>query len=376
MTETTLTLYRRSELEEVNHGCLHRVNMVWNLGVPDESDIARLGIAFHRVNHAYIQKLVEWDVEADSELAQRAFTEGVALAQTPTWLLPELREVWERHAERFELNTKTFVAAEERETSGQRVFTPDLVTAEPRINELEIHDFKSGWQPPLSEDEVRGLYQARAYTLFAKDRWPGFSSYRFTIHAVRFNVGTSVQFSDAELDQIEREVKADIATIEHAKLTNHWPAVAGPSCRFCTLACPLMDETPALMPKRLLEPAQAQKLAGWVLAADGMVKQAKSALKAYVSAHGAVGANGVMFDNRPYEERKYAIDVVLEVLRLNNISGVFEDPKQQDLTISHSALKKIFKLYPSVEQDLSTRVQTKTKYRFSAKQPGVDEGDE
>jgi hypothetical protein len=358
------------------------VNEIWNKGVPDESDIALLGIAFHRCKHVYIQLLVEYGVEADSELAQQAFTKGVALAQTPSWLLPELRQLWERHAEHYELNLSGYVTAEERESSGGVAFTPDLVTANTRINELEIHDDKSGWAPPPSEDELKMLYQARAYCCFARDRWPGFSSYRFSLHAVRYNVMTSVVFTDAELDEIEREVRADIATLEHAKRTDSWPAVPGPSCRFCSLQCPVLDNTPAIMPKRLTEVESAQKLAAWTLAGQNMVKQAKKVLKEYCSAHGPISVNGVEWNNRPGLERKYSLTVVLEVLKLNDIAGVFENSKQDQLTVSHSALKKLFALHPRLEEDLAKHVQSKTKYKFSAKQAAdpdreaAEEGDD
>lgn len=384
MTEQAITLYRRSELQAVDEGCLHRYHEIWVKGTDDMSDIALVGITCHAIKFRYIQKLVELQIEADSELAQAAFFEGIAFAQAPPHLIPEIREIWERHAEVFELDLKHFITAEEKQTTeGGVTFTPDRVEANTRINELEIHDDKWGWAPPLSDEEVKSLFQARVYSLMARERWPGFSSYRFIIHAIRFNRSSTATYTAAELDQIEREVRAHIGTIERAKETGHWPAVAGPACRFCALACPLMDQTPAVMPKRLLEASQAVSLGSWVLAAEQMLKAAKKALKGYASAHGPISVQGIVYDNRPSQERKYRIDAVLEALRLNNIAGAFEDPKQEGLTISHSALKKLFKIYPQVERDLELQVIEKVKYRFSAKQPksgdepfGDDEGDD
>jgi hypothetical protein len=51
------------------------------------------------------------------------------------------------------------------------------------------------------------------------------------------------------------------------------------------------------------------------------------------------------------------------------VMGAFEDAAARELTISHSALAKLFKAYPGLEDDLKGVVQSKTTFRFSAKQP-------
>jgi hypothetical protein len=230
--------------------------------------------------------------------------------------------------------------------------------------------------PIMSEVELKMDYQARSYMRFAKDRWPGFSSYRFSLHAVRFAAQVSVTFNDEELDQIEREILADIAVYEEAKRTDNWPAIPGPACRFCSLRCPLLDNLPTLMPKRLTSVEQAQKLAGFILAAEGIVKAAKKTLKEHVSANGPISVNGVVWANRKSEQRIYPLMAVLEVLKLNNLAGVFEDSKQDALTVSHSALAKLFKQHPVLEEQLSAYMTAKPIFRFSARQPGDEEDGE
>lgn len=373
MTQS-LTVYRRSELESVRDGCLHRTKAIWEDHADDSSDIANVGVGGHRVKFHYIEKLVAANLEADAELAQAAFVEGVAKAQTPNWLIPEIRQVWERHAENYLLPLDQYVTHEERQLSGNVGFTPDLVTANPRVNELELHDDKWGWMPPMSEDEVRALFQARVYACFARERWPNFNSYRFTIHAIRFNKSTSVVFTNAELDQVELEVRAHIATIEHARATNSWPAVAGPSCRFCTLQCPLMADTSLTVPKRILDAQQAQKMAGFLLAADAMVKAGKKALKAYVSAHGAINLNGVVWDNRESKSRTYPITAVIDAMKARQVP--VEYPEGAHMRISHSALKSVFAERPELEFDLQGVVEEKSSYRFSARQAGAEDDDE
>jgi len=371
-----LRIYRRSELETIKpqidaDGCLFRYRAIWVEGFDDTSDVALVGIAFAAIKHRYILALLDNAVPQDFELAKSAFETGIAHAQTPSRLIPEVQLLWMLHAEKFELDLERFVAAEERGSAGDVGFTPDLVLAHPERNELEIVDDKSGWHPPLTEDALRGLFQARVYSRYGRDRWPNFANYKFTLHAVRFNKSTSVVFSHEELDKVELEVRAAITTIKHAHETNQWPATPGPSCHFCTLACPVAEQVVAL-PVRL-QRSDFPKLADWVLVADKQLKAAKKLLKAGVAMYGAITVNGVEWNNRPSESKAYPLQALIEVLNFRGGMGAFEDPS---LTISYSALKKIFKKFPGLEDDLLPAVQTKTTYRFGAAKPGLPEGED
>lgn len=358
-------MYRRSELEAVGDGCLHRYKAIWIDGVDDTSDLALVGIGLHRVQYVYIQRLVAAGLRQDVEEAQAAFTEGIALSQTPNRLIPEMRLLWDRHAEHWDLPIDQFLTAEERHNeAGSVSWSPDLVLARP--NELEIVDFKWGWSPPLTEEDLRVLFQARVYSFYAQQRWPNFQSYRFTIFAARFNKYISTVFSHEDLDNVERELAAHIATLEEAQATGQWPAVAGPACRFCQLKCPLVD-TPVTMPKRFLAASQAEQIGGWILAGQQMIKEAKKALKGWVSVNGPVSVNGVIWDNRPTMERKYPVQAILDVLNKRGVMGAFEE---EGLTISHSALKGLFKRFPAIEEDLAGVMREKQSWRFSAKRGG------
>jgi len=359
-------IYRRSELEAIDEGCLHRYKAIWIDGAPDESDDALVGIGFHKVKYRYITALVAAQIPQDAEIARQAFIEGIALAQTPSRLIPAVHDLWDWHAESFELPLDQFVAAEEKQVRGPATFTPDLVTANPRINELEIHDDKSGWAPPLTEDELRQLYQARFYTLFGREQWPGFSSYRFTLHAIRFRRDVSVVFTAEDLDRVRLEVEANIATLVQATRTNQWPAVPGPSCRFCTLQCPVANH-PMIVPKRLQTLDQAGQVASWLLAAEAITKAAKKALKAYVAAHGPLTVNRMVWAHREVLQRAYPLLALVDALKVRNALDL-EHPEQQGLTVSHSALKKLFIALPELENDLRTVVQETTRHRFGAKQ--------
>jgi hypothetical protein len=361
-----LTVYRRSELEAVAAGCLHRYKALWRDGANDVTDLSLIGIGGHAVQHAYIVRLVDRQIPSDAEEAQHAFVEGIANAQTPARLIPEVRKIWDFHVPHFELPLEQFIAAEEHQDSGNVGFTPDLVLGHPERNELEIIDFKWGWAPPLTEEEVRGLFQARVYSRYAMDRWKGFSSYRFTLNAVRFGKYVSVVFSRADLDQVDVEIAASVATIHQAERTGEWPAIPGPACHFCELQCPIEDPG-TLIPKRVLG-AEAAKALGQLLLVNKQRNAAwQKVLKGYVTTHGGVDCGGMVWDNREVTERKYPISEVLRVLKLAQVGGSLEE----SLTISRSALQKVFVAVPAVEEALEPFVQTKPSYRFSAKKPGA-----
>lgn len=379
-----LKVYRRSELEAISpapdvQGCLHRYKAIWIDHVDDTSDVALLGIAFAAIQHRYLMLLVDNQVGQDQDFAEMAFEGGAAATQIPGRLLPELRQLWFHHAETFELPLDKFVAAEERGSVGDVGFTPDLVLAHPERNSLEIVDQKSGWRPPLTETQVKELFQARVYSAYARQRWPNFSAYEFTIEAVRFKKKTTVSFTNEELDQVELEVRAAIATIEDAHKTGKWPATPGPSCHFCELDCPVANQ-PQTLPKRVINPEFAVQLAQWVTVAQKQVTQAKKLLKGYVVANGPLQANGLVWENRPSESESYPLDKVIDALHMAGVAGAFDDSEKQGLMITKSALAKVFKAYPMLEEALRPSRKVKTSYRFAAKNPELpahsDEDDE
>lgn len=372
MTEA-LQILRRSALEDSD--CLFRFNEVHQKGVDDSSDFALRGQAFAHIQHLYVLSLVAAHTPQDLDLAMRAFVQGIAEHQTPQRLIPELRELWVRYAEYFALDLDRYVTSEERQVGDGLSFTPDLVYAHP--GELEIVDQKTYWVT-LTEAEVKDTYQARFYGWQAMKRWPNFPSYRITFVFVRFNKATSVQYTVAELEQMELEVQADVARIRHAQETQSYPAVVGPACRYCELKCPIADRQ-MVMPVRFT-PEAAQQVGTMLVPAEKTLKAIKKAFKAHCVANGPIKVGrDTVWGNWPVEERKYPLDQVLKVLAARNIMGAFEE---EGHTVSHSALAKLFKQFPALFDDLKEYCQQKTTYRFGLKKvdpnekPFSDGGDE
>ena len=362
---TTLPILRRSAMQTAT-SCLHRYKAIWLDGVPDQSDLASTGIAFHACAHRYIERLVQRGLTADAEEAGLAFVEGVASVLTPARLVPQVRTIYERWTERFQLDLPHFLAAEEHQIGKtDHTFTPDLVYGRP--HGLEIKDFKTFFHG-MTEAQVRTDFQARFYIYNAMRIWPGFPSYTFTQEYVRFGTSTSVQFARDDFDAFEAEVEAITAAVQEAEARGEWPATAGPECAYCELRCPLADH-PDRLPIRFTLPEQASIVAGWILAAETQLKGVKKALKAYCAAHGSVSVKGVVFEHRPVLLRSYPLEDVIRALKAHKAE------EMSGLTISHSALARLMKADPRIEQDLLPVQQSKTSYRFGPKKAD-DEEDE
>lgn len=364
-----LPVLRRSAIQTAK-SCLYRYDKIWRQGVSDMSDPALKGIAFHACAHKYIERLIATQLPSDEEEARAAFVEGIATALTPAHLVPEVRMIYMGWARHFALDTEAFVASEERQVGGEEhAFAPDLVYARPEG--LEIVDFKTFWQP-WTETQVREDWQARWYMFNAMRIWKHFPAYRFTHSYVRLGSVVSVLFAPSDVEGFADEVAAVAATITEAEERGEWPATAGPDCAYCTLACPLVDNT-AIVPQRIQTLAQREMLASRILAGKAWICAAEKTLKQDVAANGPCTVNGMVFDNRPAIQRLYPVAKVLEVLQARNIAGAFE---QEGLTVSHSALAKLLKQFPALEDDLAPYVQSKTVYRFSSRKPGVRDDDD
>lgn len=371
MSSNGLLPRRRSAFEAASE-CLFRYKALWVDGVDDSSDFALRGIAFHACAHRYIERLVALRLVQDHEEAQAAFIEGIATSRLPGRLVKEVRELYDRWAEHFALDLDHFLTAEERQENSDQDFTPDLVYARP--HELEIQDWKTFFTA-LTEAQARADWQARMYVRNAMKKWPGFPSYRFTFVFVRLGKTLSLTFSPDELATLERDVEAVLSMVKMAIDTGEWPATPGGACTYCELKCPIVDQ-PMVIPKRL-DVAQVGGFAAAVLAGEQMMKVAKKTLKAYCVANGPVQVGNVVFENRPVTARSYPVSDLMKVLAHRNLMGAFDDSQIKGaLTISHSALSKLFRQFPMLETDLSPVVQEKQTYRFSARKPGADDGED
>jgi hypothetical protein len=364
---TVTSSRRRSAIETAS--CLFRYNAIYNQRVQESSPFALRGIGYHAVKKRYIDRLFAKRLAADAEEAALAFPEGIALAQTPASIVPEVRSIFDREAERFELDVDAYVLSEERLAGADDVdeFTPDLVYAHGRV--LTVIDDKTYFRV-LTEREARNTLQARFYVRRAALRWPGFDSYRFVFRFVRYGVEVAVAFEPHELDDTEREVEAINAVIDAAHISGEWPATPGDWCGLCALRCPIADD-PQVRAVRLLTREDAEAAARRSMALLAAYSHEIGALRTWCNLNGDLIVSGARFYYKPAVSWKYPAAAVVDTLRDNAIEPKF--------TIGKTAVKSYLesKKYAHVRNAVSQLGTAKpAASKFTVSRATVDDDPE
>lgn len=310
MSTDPIAPLRRSDAETFE-GCPYRYDQVVNHGLEDQGDEAKRGVAFHVVAYAYIKLLAAAGLESDWELADQALTAGLAATHTPTHLVADVSALWQRHAERFELDLDAYFEAEARQQTRRFRFTPDLVYVRP--HELEIVDWKTYYKG-LTEAQARREFQVIFYLLQALELWPGFDVYRFTFVFVRLGWSVSVAFTPREIEAFRPRVDGVVQAIDRAAETGEYPAVPGAHCSFCRLHCPIADN-PRLLPIRITDQAQAAKVAGEILVLERRLKLLRKALSGYCALDGEIVQGGMSFAHAGSVSTRYPAERALALLK-------------------------------------------------------------
>src|SRR5262245_39777591 len=132
-------LLSRSALEAV--ACLYRYYVLYVLGIPDDSPETRRGSAFHDAARRYIQRLAAQETDHDADAARESLDEALVHNPVSEPIMCDVQMLFWRWAEKFRLNVRAYLLAEERQGDGGFTFMPDLVYAYPRV--LEIWDWKT-----------------------------------------------------------------------------------------------------------------------------------------------------------------------------------------------------------------------------------------
>lgn len=365
MTATLPLVHRRSALEAF--ACPRRYKALYLDGVPDESDPARRGSAFHAAAHRYIAALVKTKQASDFELARVALREGIAESVTPVHLVAEVTDLFWRWTEKFELDLDAFLSVETRQIDAEGYsWQPDLVYAHDAV--LELKDWKTHFQI-FTEARAAEEFQALWYCWQARKLWPGFERYRITFVFVRYGVEVSAEFDLAAIDQFEAQVEAIVASIRRASETETWPAVAGASCSYCTLRCDVADH-PERVPVRLVTREDAELALQIKLAMTASLKSVDAALSHYCAANGAVVTNGMEIAHRPTEKLQFPAAGVFQVLSENEITPKF--------AIGKTALRPYLttKKFAHVRDEIEALAEVSVGSRFSVKRAGFSDEQE
>jgi hypothetical protein len=361
-TATLPVVHRRSALEAFS--CPRRYRALYIDGVPDESDPARRGSAFHAAAHRYILALKATGQTSDLDLARVALREGMAETITPPHLAHEVSDLFWRWAESFELDLDALLLVEERQTDAEGyTWQPDLVYAFDDV--LEINDFKTNFAI-FSDARAAAEFQAKFYCWQARKLWPGFSRYRIVFVFVRYGVRVSIEFDVPELEYFETSVEGIVAAIRRAGETNTFPAIPGASCSYCTLTCDVAEH-PERVPLRLISKVSAERALGVKLAMTAAMRSINAALEAYCAEHGPVTCNGMEVGHRPVDKMEFPASGVFQVLQDAGITPKF--------TVGKTALRSYLttKKFSHVREPLEALATVTPGNRFSVKRAGYSE---
>lgn len=354
---------RRSALESFD-GCPFRYNALYNQGQEDRGDESHRGIAFHEMAFRYVEMLADAKVPADADLASRAFKQGVAVTQVAFHLLDELKKIWGRFTEWFQLDLDAYLEAEQRQETDRFTWIPDLVYVRPQG--IEIWDWKTYYKG-LTETQARREFQLKFYLLQALEIWPNFPSYTFVFVFVRIGYSVRVTMTPDQIEGFRDEVEAILLALQAAEVSQQYPAIPGSHCTLCRLACPIVDN-PKRLPIRLTTRADADATAGEILVLEQRLKVLRKSLAGWCNQEGPLVVKGEEFAHRSAISRRYPADIVMELL-----AGAYDKPAAP--LVSTSAIKAVDPLKAllsntTVAEDLDAAAVSTTRWAFRHKKAG------
>lgn len=329
-------------------------------GLPNDSQPARRGTAFHEVFRRYVRLLVEHQCSDDLDLARQAFREGAAAAMVSLDVIAEVDEIWSRFVPTFELDVDTVLMNEER-PDDEYSWQPDLVRVYPG-DILEITDLKTHFAI-LSEDAARDAFQCKFYSARARRVWPNFKIYRFSLWFVRWGVMVLVELTQDDIDRHEEQLAITEAGIAVALDLNQWPAVPGETCSYCQLRCDVADQA-RMLPVRLTTEREAQQALGEYLVLTRAAAARRQALDGWCTWHGPVSLNGITIGHQPAERQRFPVDEVLRVFKEHDL--------QPKLTVSKSEMRPYLtqRRYAQVAPKLEPLAITKTSNELRVRKTG------
>lgn len=278
------------------HGHLRRDKKLHDLPSPQ----LYKGRIAHDVISAYCAHLVTANVEADPNAIDQ-IARDVYFAATgelhglgmEAW--PEILDLARHFAEQWTMPLATLLSQEEIwlvKAFGTHYLwvIADLVEAEG--DTAIIRDFKTDWHL-RSDAEVEEDEQLPIYAWGVWKQWHHFRRFRCCLHFLRHGKERWVEFTPADMVEVDKALRAEIERIEAIRASAKFPAAPGRTCRYCpfTEQCPAITKTPELL--RITTPAEAETVAGALTAIDHRRGLLRDALHEWTSVNGSVTVGGV-----------------------------------------------------------------------------------
>lgn len=363
MTAVAPFYRNRSALETFN--CPYRWKRKYLDRVPDDSFAALRGRTFHAAKKYYIRLLVEHGCSDDLDLANQALDLGIAEELAPDAVIAEVTDIWRPHVEHFQLDIDHLLLVEERPQDPDGYdFRPDYVLA--FGNTLEVHDDKT-YYTTLSPTQAREELQPQFYLARARRIWPGFDTYRFVFHFVRFGQAVDVEFTRGELDDVDARLQQLELAIAAAIERDEFPTRRGAWCTLCHLECPDVPDL-RVAPVRATSMEDARQILGELAVLTQATADRREALQAYATFYGPVHLHGLEAAVTTGTESRFPAAAVIDLLRAQAIEPA-------DLSLSRSALRRYVetKRFAHVREPIEALATTKTAPAFRIKKAAAAE---
>jgi hypothetical protein len=360
---------RRRSAREWFANCRHAYAATYVHGLTTDSNATRRGSCFHDARHRYINELWRKQYVSDHELAQIALTQACVEHPLPYDEWQDVRDLWARWSERYELNLTTFFSVEQA-IAGP--FGADLRLDEvhvPGPDTIRAIDAKTWWRIP-SQAEMVESFQTRYYLAAMRRVFPGFRRYEIQYEIVRYSTLSEViTADDGDLDEFEEYIAEQDISMASAEESADYPATAGAHCAYCVATCPIVDH-----PFGGARRVDSHECAGGVVrvlaALHHTVEGLTAILRGYSEQHGRVESGGIEWAFRPTERHVYPAQAVLDVLEQHGTPF--------KLMLSGTAVKPLLtskKKYAHLADDIRALAQTKVTTKFYPKRTAPADDD-
>lgn len=368
--------------------CPHRYRELYVLGnKPPGAEAIELavGTLVHEVAANYVKELRDTKRQTDHAVLETIA--ATAWAQRPHRIPAGKYDDWAlfmNNLQEFIADPETLIDAELRlafnDQWEDRAWTDDDVAFGGMIDMAGIRGtgenavaYARDWTTAAISGQFAAKkdYQLRFYGLLLSRAYH-IDSVHITTHSLRTGATREVDLDGFDHDETERRIRGERARLEALLESDPrfaWPAIPNSQCGICQLACPEYEQSRLQdVPLRFDTADQARMALNTLTVLDSRRKALTTALKGYVTFHGAVESNGMEAAMRPRESRSYPIQQVVGV-----ITGENQDPWAV-LKLDRTKFKA--KKYNPARDAVEQLAVVKIGDRFGVKAAGVDDQDE
>ena len=206
---------------------------------------------------------------------------------------------------------------------------------------VTVIDYKDMWSLPPQKEVSEGAYfQQRCYAMLLFANFPAIEKVILREQYVRFSQTRESSLSREQAEEVEGEMAALAERFDRAYEEKTWVPQSGKHCNFCIrpTACPIpvfaRDEG------RITDETRATQVAHQLIVAERVVKQARTALRAFADVHGPIPVR----DAKGPRALGY---VEAERLERPSLEQIEEAERMEGRQLTSAEVKRMYRRVPS-----------------------------